>query len=172
MRSTIQYVLLAFLITGFAVACSSDEQQQPTEEQKQQKEQARQDSIEQAKADSIARAKADSMAQAKQEQKEKEQKEKDQLTLEDIAFNTNGAFSVQVEAWRSKGKAEEQVSKWKKRGFSNAYVIKAGKEESGDIWFRVRLGKVGDKQTAQQLAKLVQKKYNEKTWISESKTGT
>lgn len=176
MNTTIRNFLVVLLVTGMVTACGGSDQQQTEQRQAQmQKKQARQDSIAKAKADSIARAKADSLAKAKkkqEQQKQKEKKEKDKLTLEDITFSSTGAFAVQVEAWRSREKAEEQVSKWKKRGFSNAYVVKHGNEDTGNIWFRVRLGKVTDESTAQQLSQLIQKKYSEKTWITESKSET
>jgi cell division septation protein DedD len=176
MISTVRYFLLALLTTGLVTACGGSDQQQ-TQQQSQQQQQARQDSIAQAKADSIARAKADSMAKAQKQKeqekmkKEKEAKEKDQLTISDISFNSSGAFSVQVGAWRSEEKAEQLVSTWKKRGFSNAYVVMYGNKDTGNIWFRVRLGQVSNRSMAQKVQKLVKMKYNENSWISEAKSG-
>lgn len=174
MISTIRYFSIAILITGLTTACggsdSSQQQAQQQAQQQQQREQARQDSMAQAKADSIAKAKADSMAKAQKQKEMKKQQEKDRLTMQDIAFNTSGPFSVQVGAWRSREKAEQQISTWKQRGFSNAYVVKYGTEETGNIWFRVRLGRVNSKPMAEKLSKLLDMKYNENSWISETKT--
>mgnify|MGYP002277391518 CR=1 FL=1 len=171
MLSTTRYFISAVLVMGLMIGCGSEEQDD--QQTRQQKEQAKQDSIARAKADSIARAKADSAAKAKQQkQQQKEQQEQEEkLTLDNINFNSSGAFSVQVEAWRSQDKAQQQVSKWKERGFSNAYVVKVGNEDTGNIWFRVRLGRISDKPSAERLSKLVKQKYNEKSWISETGSG-
>ena len=176
MISTVRYFLAALLIIGLVAACGGSDQQQNQQQtqQQQQQEQARQDSIAKARADSIARAKADSIAKAKkkEEQAKKEKEEKDRLTLSDIEFNSNGSFSVQVGAWRSREKAEQLTSTWKERGFSNAYVVKYGNEDTGNIWFRVRLGRVSTEANAQKLQKLLKTKYNENSWVSEVKAGT
>ena len=136
----------------------------PSEEEIQQREQARQDSLEQVRQqrmqqqrmDSIAQARQDSIAAAKKKEEERRQ----------MSFNTTGDFSLQVEAWRSQDKAQAQVQKWKDRGFENAYVVKYGKEETGNIWFRVRLGLTDTRERAEQLGQNLKEEYNTEYWVS------
>lgn len=149
-------VLAIFLIN----ACG------PSEEELQREEQARQDSLEQAREqqreeirqDSLEKARADSIEQAQEEEQEEEE--------EAIVFDEDGNFSLQVESWRSEDRAEQNVSAWKERGFDNAYVVKYGDEERGDVWFRVRLGRAADREAAEKAGELLADEYNVDYWIS------
>ena len=163
MKRIIIYTLLITTSIGLISACG------PSDEEIRRREQARQDSLEQVRQqkleqmrqDSIAQARADSIAATKaQQQKEQEN------SIESIEFDPNGVYAIQVESWRSEDKAQDRVSTWKKRGFSNAYVVKFGDEETGDVWFRIRLGRVNSQDMAQHLAKILMNKYNEKSWIT------
>lgn len=157
------FLLISIVMISLLNACG------PSEEEIRQREQARQDSLErvrqqrlqQQRMDSIAKARADSIEQAQQEQQE-QQTEKEQMQ---ISFNENGHLSIQVESWRSKTKAQKQADKWIERGFDNAYVVRYGNESTGDIWFRVRLGKVTTKEMAESIGKRLQERYGEKYWI-------
>ncbi|MDX1586047.1 MAG: SPOR domain-containing protein [Balneolaceae bacterium] len=158
MRQVIVFFVTATTLISLMSACG------PSEEEIQRREQARQDSLEQVRQqrmqqqrmDSIAQAREDSIAAVKKKQEERRQ----------ISFNTTGNFSLQVEAWRSQEKAQAQVEKWKERGFENAYVVKYGKEETGNIWFRVRLGLTDTRERAEQLGQNLRKEYNTEYWIS------
>lgn len=159
MRQFIIFSITAVTLISLMSACG------PSEEEIQQREQARQDSLEQVRQqrmeqqrmDSIAQAREDSIAAVKKKQEERRQ----------ISFNTSGNFSLQVEAWRSQEKAQAQVQKWKDRGFENAYVVKYGQEETGNIWFRVRLGLTDTRERAEQLGQNLAEEYNTEYWISQ-----
>jgi hypothetical protein len=58
------------------------------------------------------------------------------------------------------------VQKWVDRGYEKAYVVKYGNEETGDVWFRVRLGHLATKDMANKLKDKLQREYNEPSWIS------
>lgn len=135
----------------------------PSEEEVQQREQARQDSLEQMRQQRLAEQRQDSIEQARQDSiaaaKEREERNR-------IEFDSDGSFAVQVEAWRSEEKAEAQVQKWVDRGYENAYVVKHGNEDTGNIWFRVRLGHLATKEMAEKLRSKLQEEYNEPSWIS------
>lgn len=159
--------IVSFLITS-ALAISLLNACGPSEEEIERREQARQDSLEQVRQDSIEQARQDSIEQARQDSiqaAKKREKERNR-----IKFDPNGQFSVQVEAWRSEKKAENQVQKWIDRGYENAYVVKYGNEETGDIWFRVRLGHLATKDMAEKLKDKLQREYNERSWISLTKS--
>lgn len=163
MKQTSIYLLTVTVIISLVSACG------PSQEEQQRREQARQDSLEQVRQqqleqqrqDSIAaaerQARADSIAAAKKKEAEKAS----------IKFDPNGPIAVQVEAWRSREKAQAQVSKWQERDFPNAYVVKHGNADTGDIWFRVRLGRVSSKSMADRLGTQIQEEYNEPYWIAE-----
>jgi hypothetical protein len=152
-----------FLITA-VVAISLLNACGPSEEEIQRREQARQDSLERVQQQRLEQQRQDSIRQAQQDSIEAAQKrEREQNRIE---FDSNGAFSVQVEAWRSRDKAQAQVQKWVDRGYENAYVVKMGNEDTGDIWFRVRLGRVGSKAMAEKLEAKVMRNHNAKAWTS------
>lgn len=150
-------ILLFVLVVGLFNACG------PSEEEIRQRKQARQDSlealrqqrIEQQRQDSLAAARADSIAKAKK-----------QPLGDTISFSDDGNYAIQVEAWRSKDKAQARIAQWQERGFSNAYVVKFGNEETGNIWFRVRLGRLSTKDAALQLQQNLMEKYQARSWIS------
>ncbi|MDX1636684.1 MAG: SPOR domain-containing protein [Balneolaceae bacterium] len=160
------YLLTTITLIALITACGPSQEEQ----QRQQREQARQDSLEQVRQqqlqqqrmDSIAKARKQAQADSLEAEKKKEEEEQRQ-----ISFDPNGPLAVQVEAWRSHDKAQAQVQKWKDRGFPNAYVVKHGNPETGNIWFRVRLGRVLDEAMAQRVGNQLHKKYGEKYWIAE-----
>lgn len=135
--------------------------------EKQQQMQARQDSLEQVRQrrqrlqqqrmDSLAAARADSIAAANSEAV---------FNPNEAGMSTEGRYSVQVGAWRSKDKGQKLAEKWQPRGFENAFVVKYGNEETGNIWFRVRLGKFFTKKEAKNLQTWLQENYQSKSWIS------
>ncbi|MDZ7658763.1 SPOR domain-containing protein [Fodinibius sp.] len=154
--------VVIFLITS-AMAISMLQACGPSEEEIQQREQARQDSLERVKQQRLEQQRQDSIEQARQDSIEAAKRERERNRIE---YDKNGAFAVQVEAWRSEEKAEAQIQKWVDRGYENAYVVKMGNEETGDIWFRVRLGRVATKDMAEKLQDKLMRNHNEKSWIS------
>lgn len=155
--------IVIFLITSF-IAISLLNACGPSEEEQQRREQARQDSLEQVRQQRLEQQRQDSIEQARQDSIEAAKKRERERNR--IEFASDGSYSVQVEAWRSRHKAEAQVQKWVERGYENAYVVKYGNEETGDIWFRVRLGRLATKDMAQKLKDKLQREYNERSWIS------
>lgn len=157
MRQLLLFTISAVTIISLMSACG------PSEEELQQQEQARQDSLERVRQQRIQQQRMDSIAQARRdsiEAAEQKQEQRRQMSL-----NTTGSFSLQVEAWRSQEKAQAQVNKWKERGFENAYVVKYGQEETGNVWFRVRLGKTNTKEQAEQLGENLKQEYSTDYWI-------
>jgi len=157
MKKTSPITFCLLLVIGFLCACG------PSEEEIQRREQARQDSLEalrqqrmeQQRLDSLAQARADSIAKAKEEP-----------LGATISFSKDGNYAVQVESWRSKTKAQSRVSTWEERGFENAFVVKYGEEDTGNIWFRVRLGRLSTEDAAKKLKQQIKEKYQAQSWIS------
>lgn len=164
MNKTVIFLVVFAFAVSILNACG------PSQKEKQRREQARQDSLErvrqqrleQQRQDSIAQARQDSIQAAKERERERNR----------IEFAPNGAYSVQVESWRSHDKAQAQVKKWKDRGYENAYVVKYGNEDTGDVWFRVRLGRLATKDMAQKLQDKLQREYQAKSWVSLLKSDT
>ncbi len=155
--------IVIFIITSaFAIsllnACG------PSEEEIQRRKEARQDSLERVRQQRLEQQRQDSIEQARQDSIEAAKKRERERNR--IKFDSNGSFAVQVEAWRSRDKAQAQVQKWVDRGYENAYVVKFGTEETGNIWFRVRLGRLATKDMAEKLEAKLKREYNEKSWIS------
>lgn len=129
------------------------------EEQQQQQEQARQDSLEQVRQrmeqqrqDSLARARQDSMQQREERRSS-------------VTFSDSGAFTLQVESWRSRAKAQQRADMWKERGYDHAYIVQHGTAETGDVWYRVRLGRVNSREEARQLQQNLKQEYQVDAWI-------
>lgn len=162
MKNLISFTCLSLFLMVIIAGCG------PSEEEQQQREQARQDSLEQARQDSVQRVqqqrqdslkqvRADSMAKAEQEQT---------AGVSGVTFTEEGSFSVQVASWRSQYKAEQQAKMWRERGFSNANVVQYGNEQAGNVWFRVRVGRVETREEAKQLVQQLQEEYQTKAWIA------
>lgn len=160
-----------FLVTS-AISISLLNACGPSEEEIRQREQARQDSLEhvqqvrmeQQRQARLEQQRQDSIAAAREHQRKMEE-------LNRIEFDSNGAFAVQVGAWRSLDKAEMLAQTWQERGYENAFVVKFGKEETGNIWFRVRLGRVATLQMAEKLQAKLQRNTNTGSWISMANEG-
>ncbi|HLR32516.1 MAG TPA: SPOR domain-containing protein [Fodinibius sp.] len=157
MKQLILFLTIAFFSMGMLSSCG------PSEEEQRQAEQARQDSLEQVRQQQLEQQRKDSLAQARQDSLEAQKEEENQV---DVTFDESGSFAVQVEAWRSKGKAQGQVDKWVERGFDNAFVVQHGNEETGDVWFRVRLGRLSSPDDAQSLREQLQEQYDASSWVS------
>lgn len=162
-----KYAGLILMIAVLFVGCKHKKKQS----QNQQAKQKQQQMIQQQKADSLRRvrqrrdslrkartARADSIANAKKKQK----------MQSSISLKKQGAYTIQVAAWRSIAKAKKRAKIWKKRGFDHAYTVKYHGPEPGDVWFRVRLGYTNSRAKAQKVQQRIQQKYHVKSWISGS----
>lgn len=158
MRQALIFLIASAISVGALNACG------PSEEEIQQREQARQDSLEQVRQQQLEQQRQDSIEQARQDSIRAAKKREEERNR--IEFDENGRFSIQVESWRSKEKAEAQVQKWKDRGYENAFVVQHGKEETGDIWFRVRLGRLASLDMAQKLQDKIESEYDAEAWVS------
>lgn len=163
MKNKMLSLFICFIIFGLFTSCGKDQKKQ------KQAKQARQDSLEQIRQrkrqqrlDSLAKARADSIAAAKKTNKKGEPV----FNPKQNGMSQNGHYAVQVGAWRSKDKAKHLASRWQTRGFENAFVVKYGNEETGNIWFRVRLGKFFTQQQAQKLRTWLTEKYQTHSWIT------
>jgi cell division septation protein DedD len=164
MKQLTIFLIVSIVSIGLLNACG------PSEEEIQQREQARQDSLEQVRQQRLEQQRQDSIQQARQDSIEAaKQRERERNRIE---FDSDGAFAVQVEAWRSRDKAQAQVQKWIDRGYENAYVVKFGNEDTGDIWFRVRLGHLATMDMAEKLEAKLNREYNEPSWTSMAKDST
>lgn len=137
----------------------------PSEQELQQREQARLDSLERVRVMQLQQVQADSLAQIQRQAQLEEQRQQD-VQERAVQFTRDGAFTVQVGSWRSETVANQQLQNWKNRGYEHAVVTKYGEEEVGDVWFRVRLGRVADRNEAEKLQNEVMQKHNAESWIS------
>lgn len=129
----------------------------------------KQDSIKQAEQTARIKARADSLAQVMEQEKRQMQQESDEVTSSEFDLlqgDESGSLVIQVEAWRSEEQANKRLSFWKSEGYENAYVVETGKEQTGDIWYRIRLMKARPDQVEGILARL-NDMYKVKTWVVE-----
>lgn len=156
MKNLLTVGLSLFALVLVVQACG------PSEEELRQREQARLDSLERVQMQRLEQARIDSIAQAQRALEEARRLEEERRT---IAYDDMGAFSVQIGSWRSEEKAAEMVDYWKSHGFSHSYYVKFGSEETGDVWFRVRLGNVATLDEAHKLQSLVREDHDRTTWV-------
>lgn len=158
MKTLLTFVGTAILAISLMVSCGPSEEE--LRQQELERQQAERDSLErvyeaqmeQMRQDSIAQARQDSIAEAERRNQ--------------IEFSEDGNFAVQVQSWRSEEKANRELQKWKERGYENAFVVKYGKEETGNIWYRVRIGRVESEEMAKNLKEKLMNEYNAESWIS------
>lgn len=163
MRRTIQLLFIVAIGTS-VVACG------PTEEELRQQEQARRDSLERVQAMRQAEiADAEATANGGANEQAEAEAESASLDITTLRFSDDGAFSVQVGSWRSETKADELANIWKTRGFNAAFVEKYGTDANGDVWFRVRLGRLASRSNADALASHVKSKYGVMAWVDSKK---
>lgn len=158
MKTFTRYLLLGILSVFIVQGCG------PSEEELRQREQARLDSLERVRMMQIEQARIDSLSRVQREAREAERVQEQKKT--DYTFTSDGRFSVQVGSWRAHETATRQVALWKERGFEDAYVVRFGEEELGDIWFRVRLGRMPTREDAELLQAELLKEFNSTSWIS------
>lgn len=156
MKKLLSYIVISLMGIMLFQACGQEEEEFEYDQQAVQDslEQAYEAEMEQMRQDSIAQAEADSIAAAEAEP--------------EIEYSENGEYSVQVEAWRSRTKAESQASEWKDRGFDRAFVVEYGNNDSGDLWYRIRIGQFDTVEMATMLKEELENEYNAQAWISKA----
>ncbi|MDA0671156.1 MAG: SPOR domain-containing protein [Bacteroidetes bacterium] len=143
------FLLVLFTLTQCDQSANDPE---PTAEQQAAAEQARQDSLQE-----VARAE-----EAARQEALRQQVEAERTTLN---YDDEGMFVVQLSAWRSSDKAETMKSHWTESGFENASVIEVGDEATGEIWYRVRLGRFANEQDAAKAVTLLMDDHSTEGWV-------
>jgi len=158
MKTLLSFLGASILAVILIAGCGPSEEE--LRQQELERQQAEQDSLEQVYEaqmqqmiqDSIAQARQDSIAEAERRSQ--------------IEYSNDGDFAVQIQSWRSEAKANEELNMWKNRGFENAFVVKFGNEETGDVWYRVRIGRVETREMAENLQDKLSNEFDTQSWIS------
>ncbi len=156
MKNISIYTLLLAMVLVSIQACG------PSEEERRAAEQARLDSLRQVEEQRIAKmmqAREDSIAQAQAQQEQMEEETGPQ-------FAEGGTYAVQVGAFRSEEEANEYKNMLKGRDYPHVYTVKIGNEETGDIWFRLRVGFFADKAEAEKFGSELGRELNTGYWVS------
>ncbi|WP_421772985.1 SPOR domain-containing protein [Gracilimonas sp.] len=154
-KVSIYTLLLAVALVSFQ-ACGE------SEEERRAKEQARLDSLRQVQEQRIAemmQAREDSIAQAQQKQEMMEEQQGPQ-------FAEDGTYAVQVGAFRSEEEANEYKATLTNRDYPHVYTVKIGNEETGDVWFRLRVGFFAEKAEAEEFGAELGSELNTGYWVS------
>lgn len=134
----------------------------PSEEERRAAEQARLDSLRQVEQQRIAelmQAREDSLARvAEQEQMEEEEAAPQ--------FAEDGEYAVQVGAFRSEEEANSYKNQLSDRDYPHVYTVKIGEEETGDIWYRLRVGFFSSKADAEEFGAELGSELNTGYWVS------
>ncbi|MFV1882908.1 MAG: SPOR domain-containing protein [Balneola sp.] len=152
-------VLLAVTFMTFT-ACGE------SEAEKQARQQAKLDSArvaEQQKIDAMMQAYQDSVNAANPEGMETSEEES---TAMSGSISETGSYVVQVGAWRSEEKAQSFVDRWSDRNYPSSYVVKTGNEDTGDVWFRVRIGNFETRDAAEEFGASLAAEINSGYWVA------
>lgn len=136
----------------------------PSEEERRAAEQARLDSlrqVEQQRIEQLMQAREDSLARVAEQQAMEEQENEDSGN-----FAENGEYAVQVGAFRSETQANSYRDKLRERDYPSVYTVKVGEEETGDIWFRLRVGFFENEADAESFGAELGKELNTGYWVS------
>jgi septal ring-binding cell division protein DamX len=167
MKKTGLYTILGLIIIGLFQACGE------SEEERMARERARLDSlraVQQAEIDRLMQARQDSIDAASgltgDQNDVNNEDESGMTSYGDVMFDENGDYIVQVGAWRSEEKADGFAKEWAGRGYENAYTVRVGDEETGDVWFRVRIGFLSSREDAEKLGQQLQSEFGTPFWTS------
>lgn len=92
--------------------------------------------------------------------------EEPEMTEPEIVYTEDGSFTLQVESWRSEQRAEQRVAVWKERGFDSAYVVQHGSDDSGELWYRVRIGNFSNQDMAELVRVKLAREHRAESWIT------
>ena len=168
MKKNVLYSILGLILLGLFQACGESEQE------RQAREKARLDSlraVQQAEIDRLMKARQDSIDAANgvtQEDTTVNNEGENSMVANygNVMFDENGEYVVQVGAWRSEAKADRFAKEWAGRGYENSYTIRVGNEETGDVWFRVRIGFLSSKEDAESLGQQLNEEFGTPYWTS------
>ena len=109
----------------------------------------------------------DSVALAREAELEAARRDSIRRALEAtrISYDEEGTFAIQLSAWRSMEKAEEMANDWKEKGFQSSFVVESGSEESGDVWYRVRIGNFADREMAERAKAVLMREHGSDSWV-------
>jgi cell division septation protein DedD len=82
-----------------------------------------------------------------------------------IVYDEKGRYVVQLSAWRSMAVAESHVEMWKQRGFNSSYLATTGDASTGDVWYRVRIGRFADRAMAERVRGILATEHGTESWI-------
>lgn len=159
MKNLSLYTLLLAVTFMTFTACGE------SEAEKQARLQAKLDSArvaEQAKIAEMMAAYEDSVNAANPDGMDEMEEE----TPMSSSISESGSYVVQVGAWRSEEKAQTFVDMWSNRNYPSSYVVKTGNEETGDVWFRVRVGNFETRSAAQKFGTDLAAEINTGFWVA------
>jgi septal ring-binding cell division protein DamX len=144
----------------------------PSPEELRQKELARQDSLKKIQEETLAAAKTETPSEAPAAQAPAASPAATPAApaaavpaSDPVQFDANGKLTLQVEAWRNRKSAEKSVDKWKKRGVDNAYAVMIENPETGEVWYRVRIGKFKTRKMAKKQAEALKEQFQVESWV-------
>jgi len=158
MKTSIVYILTVILSILILHGCG------PSDEELREQERARQlavqDSLQLVYEQQMEEMRQDSIELARLERVAEEEA---RVRIEYVA---DGPYTLQVESWRTSEKAEARAQQWKELGFENAYVQEFGSDETGDLWYRVRIGRFATSDNANNLKEKLSEEFETDSWVS------
>lgn len=158
MKISLIYISTVIIALMFLHGCG------PSDEELREQERARQQSVQ----DSLQLVYEAQMQEMRQDSIE--QARLAEVVVADartqIEYVADGPYTLQIESWRTKEKADSRAQSWKDRGFENTYVLEFGSEDTGNLWYRVRIGRFASSDHANNLKEQLSEEYEIESWVS------
>jgi septal ring-binding cell division protein DamX len=158
MKTSLIYILTVVIALTILHGCGPSDEE--LREQERARQQAVQDSLQLVYEAQMQEMRQDSVEQARLA----DAAEAEARTQ--IEYVADGPYTLQIESWRSKEKADARAQSWKDRGYENTYVREFGSEDTGNLWYRVRIGRFASSDHANNLKEQLSEEYETESWVS------
>jgi len=86
---------------------------------------------------------------------------------EDFAFSDDGIYAIQVRSEQNFTLAKKLKEEWIEKGFVDTYLQEFEDAESGETWYRIRLGNINTFQEAERIQQAILEQYETEVWIDD-----
>ncbi|TVR17594.1 MAG: DUF4296 domain-containing protein [Balneolaceae bacterium] len=83
-----------------------------------------------------------------------------------LHFSADGAYAIQVRSEQNFSLTERIKEQWIEKGFEYTYLQEFEEPESGETWYRIRLGNVSTFREAEQIQQAILNQFDVEVWIT------
>ncbi|MFW6348545.1 MAG: SPOR domain-containing protein [Cyclonatronaceae bacterium] len=166
LQKSTAFILLIALLSSLVVfqACKSEETEETPEDSQVENNDTSSESEPEPEPEPEPESEPEPEPEPESEPEPEPEPERDRQQLNTNLFDESGAFTVQIAAHRNRFMAESTVEEWRESGFENAFIELEGNEETGDIWYKVNVGRYSSYSDAKQMADDMEQAYEVNAW--------